>query len=464
LRIPSFARLDRHARLGYCFLLLSLSLAVVMLVRPMAWMSVAVTPSPVAPNATVPEQALNQLYDTVWQRVQDKFLDGHTNGQAWHIWRHRYDGKLHTMEDTKVAIDSMLASLGDVYTRYLDVEAFTEETQSIQATLSGIGIQMGMKSDKIVVIAPIEDTPADRAGLKSNDIITAIDGKSTRGMSIEDASKRIKGKKGTPVTLTVERKAPEGATPSPKATMLTFTVVRDDIKLKAVSIKHPLDLTVPEDVGYIRLNAFISQESAREVAEAIAKLKTRKGFILDLRSNPGGLVTNALRIADDLLEEGVIVSTVDRDGYKVTQRANKGTLTDKPVILLIDGGSASASEILSGALKDNHRALLVGQKSFGKGLVQEITPLPLGAGMNITTQKYLTPNNVDINLQGIQPDVEVKPAIAQVVPDKKAGGKKMTSLKEERPKDDPVFQRAVELLRVLSEGKETIRSLKAKSE
>ncbi|MFM7468189.1 MAG: S41 family peptidase [Vampirovibrionales bacterium] len=418
------------------------------------------TPSTSPSASEVPEQVLTQLYDQVWQRVNDKFLDRHTNGQVWSIWRHRYDGKLHTMEDTKVAIDSMLNSLGDVYTRYLDVEAFTEETQSIQATLSGIGIQMGIKNNNIVVIAPIEDTPADRAGLKSNDIITAIDGKSTRGMSIEDASKLIKGKKGTPVTLTIERKAPEGSSSS----SLKFTVVRDDIKLKTASIKHPLDIAIPEDIGYIRLNAFISQEAAREVEEAIAKLKDRKGFILDLRSNPGGLVTNALRIADDFLEEGVIVSTVDRDGYKVTQRATEGTLTDKPLILLIDGGSASASEILSGALKDNHRALLVGQKSFGKGLVQEITPLALGAGMNITTQKYLTPNNVDINLQGIMPDVEVKPITAKETAkrsDKKGETKKEAS--SEIPKEDLVFQKAVELLRDLNTGKVTIRTLKAKS-
>jgi len=340
-----------------------------------------------------------ELYDKVWMLIDTKYVDASENNQDWHRWRHKYDSFLKTDKDSYIAIETMLASLNDPYTRFLDPEEFADETQSIRGSLFGIGIQIGTKDDKLTVIAPIENTPADRAGLKANDLILEINGKSTKGLSVKDAADLIRGKKGTPVILLVKR---EGFAAK------TYTIVRDEINIKAVSTKEPKGAKVDANVGYIRLNSFLSHNASSEIEAALKQYSSKDGYILDLRSNPGGLLTNAISIANMFLEGGIIVSTVDRDGYKEPQTAEGFPITYKPLVIMIDGGSASASEILSGALKDNGRAVLVGTKSFGKGLVQEINKLPDGSGVNITTQKYLTPNGTDINKKGITPDVEVK--------------------------------------------------------
>lgn len=339
------------------------------------------------------------LYDEVWKLINSRYVNVDKNGQEWNIWRHRYDNVIETDQDAYVAIETMLASLDDRYTRFLNPEEFAEEGRSIKATLFGIGIQIGTREDKLLIIAPIEETPAAIAGLKANDEILEIDGKSAKGMSVKEAADLIRGEKGTKVKLLIKR--------GEQASKM-YEVARDEIKLKAVSLKPPFDLSVPNNVGYIKLSSFLSNNAAAEMKNALKELGDKQGYIVDLRSNPGGLLSNAITIADFFLEGGGIVSTVDRDGYKEVRRATPSVLTDKPMVVLIDEGSASASEILSGALRDNNRALLVGKKSFGKGLVQEINQLPGGAGVNITTQRYLTPNDTDINKMGIQPDITVE--------------------------------------------------------
>jgi carboxyl-terminal processing protease len=342
-------------------------------------------------------QSPQALYDEVWKLVNTKYVDSDKNGQDWGIWRHRYDDKLKTMDDAYVAIETMLNSLNDRYTRFLTPEEFADEGNSIRATLFGIGIQIGVRNDQIVVISPIEDTPAEKAGLKAQDIIVEINGESTKGMSVKEAADRIRGEKGTNVDLLVKR-----GDKQPKL----YTVTRDEIKLKSVSTSPPVP--VKDNIGYIRLSSFLSKKASAEMKDALREQTNKDGYIIDLRSNPGGLLTNAITIADFFLDHGGIVSTVDRDGYKDTKNASRGILTDKPIVVIINEGSASASEILSGALRDNNRAILVGKKTFGKGLVQEINSLPNGSGVNITTQKYLTPNDTDINKVGIVPDIEVE--------------------------------------------------------
>ncbi len=341
-------------------------------------------------------QTPQALYDEVWKLVNTRYVDNDKNGQDWSIWRHRYDDTIKSEEDAYIAIDTMLASLNDRYTRFLTPEEFADEGNSIRATLYGIGIQIGVRNDRIVVIAPIEDTPAERAGLKAQDIIESINGESTKGMTVKDAADRIRGEKGTTVKLTIRR----GDKP-----LKDYQVMRDEIKLKSVYTDPPLE--IQDNIGYIRLSSFLSKKASDELKTALIEEKDKQGYILDLRGNPGGLLTNAINIADYFLDHGGIVSTVDRDGYKETRYASSGSLTDKPLVVLINEGSASASEILSGALRDNNRAILVGKKSFGKGLVQEINSLPNGSGVNITTQKYLTPNDTDINKVGIVPDIDV---------------------------------------------------------
>ncbi len=341
-----------------------------------------------------------ELYDDVWKIVSKKYYDPTNNNQDWDKWRYRYENKLKTKEDAYVAIETMLSSLNDPYTRFLDPKEFSEETESIKGSLKGIGTQIAIRDGNLVIIAPLEDSPAERAGLQADDYILEINGESTKGISIEAAADKIRGEKGTTVTLLIQRKGVPNK---------TYSVVRDEIEVKSVSCKPPFETTkIPNDIQYIRLSSFISKNAAGEIESILNNSSGMKGFIIDLRSNPGGLLTNAIYISDMLLRGGVIVSTVDRDHYKNTTRARMQQVTDKPIVVLINKGSASASEILSGALKDNHRATIVGEQSFGKGLVQEINRLPDEAGMNITIQRYLTPSGNDINKKGITPDVVVE--------------------------------------------------------
>ena len=340
------------------------------------------------------------LYDMVWKIVNTKYLDQTNNGQDWQRWRYKYDDKIKTPEDAYVAIDTMVASLNDRYTRFVNPKEFEEEKSLIKGSLYGIGIQIGIRDGKILIISPIEDTPGEKAGLLAEDEILAIDDESTKGMSIDKAADKIRGKKGTAVKLLIKRK---------NVPNKTYEIVRDEIEIKAISLKTPENFKLDDRIGYIRLGSFMGRNVGSEFKDIMLKYKDKEGIIIDLRANTGGLLTNAIQISDLFLDDSIIVSTVDRDGYKDTSRSTKRYFSSQPLVVLINKGSASASEIMSGALKDNQRAILIGENTFGKGLVQEVKPLtPFGAGLNITVQKYLTPNGTDINKKGIAPDIEVK--------------------------------------------------------
>ena len=340
------------------------------------------------------------LYDMVWKIVNSKFLDRTNNGQDWKKWRHKYDDYIKTPEDSYVAIETMVASLNDRYTRFLEPKDFKEEQNSINGSLCGIGIQFGLRDGKMLIIAPLEDTPGERAGLLAGDEILEINGISTKDMSIDKAADKIRGEKGTFVELLIKRKD----VPNKK-----YTIVRDDIVIKSISTKLPENFKLNDKIGYIRISSFMGRNVGSDFEDMLIKYKNKDGIIIDLRGNTGGLLSNAIQIANLFLDNEIIVSTVDRDGYMDTSRSNKKYFSTQPLVVLINGGSASASEIMSGALKDNNRALLIGENTFGKGLVQEVKKLPpFEAGLNITVQKYLTPNGTDINKKGIAPDIEVK--------------------------------------------------------
>ena len=281
----------------------------------------------------------------------------------------------------------------------MDPEEFKNMQIDTSGELTGVGITIAKdeETNKLIVISPIEETPAFNAGIMARDIISKIDGKSTKGMEINEAVKLIRGKPGSKVTLTIQR----------NSRIRNFTIERARIKLHAV--RSRVEKTPQGDIGYIRLTQF-SAQAPKEMREAIKKLEGENvtGYVLDLRSNPGGLLYASIDIARMWLDRGKIVSTVNRKGLVEAQKANNRALTDKPLVILVDGGSASASEILSGALQDNDRAVLVGTKTFGKGLVQSVRPLGDGSGLAVTIAKYLTPNGRDINKEGIPPDVIVK--------------------------------------------------------
>jgi len=334
------------------------------------------------------------LYQRAWRIIKEQFYDQKFNGQDWHRWEHRYDGKLKTSDDSHKAVETMLASLGDPYTRFLNRDAFDDEKSQIEARLFGVGMQLGMNKDhKVVVIAPIENTPAYLAGIHPGDEIYEVEGKPVKGQSLDDVVKQIRGPINTKVQLTVMRGTERKR----------FSLTRAEIPIRAVAN----EVVLPGNIGYIRLDSFISSKANDEMRHALKKMQNVNGLILDLRNNPGGLLTNAIEIANMFLEKGVIVSTIDADGYKTSQVSARHPISGLPMVVLINGASASASEILSGALRDNGRAKLIGQKSFGKGLVQAINKLDDGSGINVTIARYLTPNDTDIHKHGITPDYEV---------------------------------------------------------
>lgn len=295
------------------------------------------------------------------------------------------------------AIRGMLGSLEDPYTRFMDPKAYSGMQEERAGAFSGIGIQIGMKGKQLSVIAPMEGTPAARAGLKAGEAILEIDGKATKDMAIEEAVTHIRGPRGTTVKLKVQAEGAKAARVVP--------IVRDNIVTKAVKIEE-----LDGNIGYIRLNTFMANDASDEIKQALIKFKNKDGLILDLRGNPGGLLPNAIDIGSMFIKEGPIVHVVNREGKKDSYKASGKVVVDAkiPVAVLVDGGSASASEILGGALQDTHRAVLIGTKTFGKGLVQTVHPLSDGSGVAITTNKYLTPNGHDIHKKGIEPDIKVE--------------------------------------------------------
>ena len=372
-----------------------------------------------------------ELIDEVWQIIDKSYVDGTFNQVDWKAVRNDYLNRTYTSdEEAFEAIREMLKKLDDPYTRFMNPEEFKNMQVETSGELTGVGIQLTQdeQTKKLVVISPIEDTPAFKAGIQSKDIITKIDGKSTDGMDTNQAVNLIRGQVNTEVTLTVLRNSKE----------LEFKLKRAKIEIHPV--RHSVQKSSIGEVGYIRLNQF-SANAASEMRSAIKDLEQKKvtGYILDLRSNPGGLLFGSIEIARMWLKEGTIVSTVDRVGEADRQTANQKELTDKPLVVLVDGGSASASEILSGALQDNKRAVLVGTKTFGKGLVQSVRGVGNGAGLAVTIAKYFTPNGTDINHAGIEPDFKIELSDAQ-----------KQDLRSDRDKigtnSDPQYAKAMEVL------------------
>jgi len=373
--------------------------------------------------------------DEVWQIVDRQYVDGTFNQKDWRAIRKQYvvQKNYKTKEEAYKSIRLMLKNLGDPYTRFMDPKEFRDLQVETSGQLIGVGIQLSQneKTKKLEVIAPIEDTSASKAGILSKDIIIKIDGKSTAGMDVNQAVQLIRGKEGTSVKLTVQRDSRQ---------TLEFNLLRQQIEIHPVEAKYrPNELN---GIGYIRLKQF-SANAATEMRTAIAKLESQgaKGYVLDLRSNPGGLLYGAIDIARMWLDDGKIVSTVNRQGTGDISVANNTAITKKPLVVLVDGGSASASEILAGALQDNKRAQLVGATTFGKGLVQSVRPLSDGAGMAVTIAKYFTPSGKDINHAGIKPDLEVKLSKAQIQALVKDRTKVATAA-------DPQYAKAIQTLQV----------------
>ena len=298
------------------------------------------------------------------------------------------------------AINGMLSGL-DPHSSYMNPKRFKDMQVQTRGEFGGLGIEVTMENEVVKVVSPIDDTPAQKAGILANDLITHIDGKEVRGMNLNEAVDKMRGKVGSPILLTIVRKGTNAA--------FDVEVVRDIIKIRAVRFNVERD-----DIGYIRISSF-NDQTQENLDKAIAKIKEQtgdklKGYIIDLRNNPGGLLNQAISVSDTFLDRGVIVSTRGRNGAETDRStASSGDATDgKKVVVLINGGSASASEIVAGALQDHKRATVLGTRSFGKGSVQTIIPLGSEGAIRLTTARYYTPSNTSIQAKGIVPDIMIE--------------------------------------------------------
>lgn len=374
-----------------------------------------------------------ETVDEVWQIINHQYVDTNFNNTDWLEIRQEYvnNAAYRNQKDAYKAIREMLGKLEDPYTRFMNPEEFQNMRIDTSGELTGVGIQIAKdeETDRLIVIAPIEDTPAFEAGILAQDLIFKIDGTDTKGMDVNDAVKLIRGERGSQVTLTIKR----------KDSQRDYDIIRERIEIHPVRA-HIRDTELGK-IGYIRLTTF-NEYAARDMQKAIETQEKEgvAGYVLDLRSNPGGLLYSSINIARMWINEGTIVSTVNRKGISDRESARNKALTDKPLVVLVNEGSASASEILSGALQDNKRATLLGTKTFGKGLVQSVRPLGDGSGLAVTIAKYLTPSGRDINKEGIPPDVLLELSEEQI--EELYGGDR-ADLGTEK---DPQFAKAIDIL------------------
>ena len=351
------------------------------------------------------------------------------------IVRKNYVENVETKNLVSGAINGMLNSL-DPHSAYLTPELYKELQSDTQGRFGGLGIEITVKGGILTVVSPIEDTPAAKAGIKPGDQIFKIEEEFTKDMSLVDAVKKMRGAKGTKINLTIKREA--------VADLLEFTLVRDVIRVQSVRTRN-----LEPGYGYIRLAQF-QERSDRDLQRTLEKMSAEKtgikGLVLDLRNNPGGLLTQAVRITDMFLDSGLIVYTEGRiESQKQKYFAHKdGTWMDFPVVVLVNGGSASASEIVAGALQDHKRAIVLGTKTFGKGSVQTILPLDDSSALRLTTARYFTPKGRSIQATGIVPDIIVESTPAQ---DGKVEERRRPGLREENlpghlqnPQQNPNFQ------------------------
>ncbi|WP_315790495.1 S41 family peptidase [Fischerella sp. JS2] len=351
------------------------------------------------------KQSPTQLIDEVWQIVNREYVDSTFNGQDWQAVRQQYLNRSYSSsQDAYRAIREMLQKLDDRFTRFMEPEEFKAIQVSSAEDDVGVGLQLDIneKTKEIEVISAIEDTPAINAGILPKDVLLKIDGRSTKGMSTTEAVRLLKGEPGTAVVLTVGRANKQ----------LEFKITRQRLKLQPV--RYQLQETPSSKIGYIRLTEF-SANAVTEMQQAIKDLENKQvdGYILDLRSNPGGLLFSSVDIARMWINKGTIVSMVDRNGEIEREQANGKALTNKPLVAIVNEGTASGTEILAGALQENQRAILVGVKTLGYNTIQSVRWLEDGSGLAVTVAKWRTPKGRDINKSGIIPNVLVNLTQAQ---------------------------------------------------
>lgn len=340
------------------------------------------------------------IVDQAWQIVNREYVDPSYNGQNWQeVRRKLLDRSYSSKAEAYTALRDTLKTLQDPYTRFMDPEQYQALTNQTSGELSGVGmrLQVDPKTKVLTVASPIKGSPAIEAGVLTGDQILMIDGRSTKEMSVDEAAQLIRGEEGTSVKIKFSR---DGK---------VFDRLIARARIEVPSVEFSLQQEGGDRIGYIRLSQFTAH-AADEMQAAIKDLNSQgvDAFVLDLRDNPGGLLYAAVDISRMWLNEGEIVSTIDRDEKDEHITANRTAITDLPLAVLVNKGAASSSEIVTGALQDNNRATVVGTETFGKALVQSLHPLADGSGIAVTIAHYYTPKGTDISKKGIKPDVELK--------------------------------------------------------
>ncbi|MEM6399449.1 MAG: S41 family peptidase [Cyanobacteria bacterium P01_D01_bin.116] len=343
------------------------------------------------------KESPKEIVDEVWQIIYRQYIDGTFNGQDWQAVRKEYLIRSYkSKQEAYTAIREMLEKLDDPFTRFMNPEEFKALQTNPDTPSIGLSVKTDKKTKELVVISPIEDSPAYKAGILSGDVLVKIDGKTTQGMNPTNVVSQLRGEASTPVTLTVRRGQKQ----------LEFKIIREKIQLRPVSYK--VTKTSKGNIGYIRLKQF-SANASGEMREAIRDLERKQvaGYILDLRSNSGGLLPSIIEIGRMWLNKGTIFSTVNRKGIVEKETANGRALTNKPLIVIINDATASGAEILTAALQENNRGIVIGTKTIGYNTIQSVRPLYDGSGVAVTIAKWRTPKGRDISNLGISPDVVV---------------------------------------------------------
>ena len=324
------------------------------------------------------------VYNTAWNLINEKFyFKSKVNLKRW---QNKYERKVENINDAHDKIRKLVKTLNDPYTRFLTKEEFKDEEDIIKSTLTGVGIKIA--NDKPVILDILSESPADKGDIRPNDYLVAVNDTSTRNLKTDQIINLLRGPKDSDISLTLKR----------KDDIITKTLKREELKIKPVTVKR-----LNSDIALIKIDTFIPQNTSDIFKEELIQLMSASGIILDLRNNSGGLFKNAIEIADMFLSEGKIVSTTNISG-KTNEYANSNRLSDSNVVILVNEYTASASEILASALKENKRAYVIGKKTYGKGLVQEIIELPDKTALHITIAAYFTPSGKNINKKGLVPD------------------------------------------------------------
>lgn len=336
------------------------------------------------------------LYDQVYKIVDDNYFDVTSANDNYKDWQNKYDNKLKTYEDAYIAIETFIESVSDGYTRFMRPQMYDMVNQIISNEYDGYGLTLIQK--RVIRIFPVKNSQAEHAGIKNNDILVKINGVSVKGKTLDEICEMIDLISPKPLVLDIKR----------KGEFNTITVNRGKIVETSVVQETPFKTKIPSNIGYFRIISFSDKHVSKDFYKLMKENTDKDAYIIDLRDNGGGIVKYAAEVANMLLQNKVIFTMLYPKGEKQKFDANEHILTDKPIVLLINSGSASASEILAGALQENGRAIIVGEKSFGKGIMQKRYDLENDCGITVTVCKYLTPKNNYIHKKGIIPDEKIK--------------------------------------------------------